>query len=1409
MLIMGAYEDMLEGTNPPKAKGFVPFEGVSDDQLEQMKAQQQPEDESLLSKAMKVYTENPVLKDINDTAGNYITGAVQGAKELNRAINQYQDTNPYENFSYSSSGELPAETPEQQAAREYKNQAESNFAKETVAPAALTVFGILTPTPAIVAGTAYSLGEGYSKTGTVGGALREATYGPLADWWNQDNLGEQFLQRPVSTSIEGILGLGQAGLPFLGAFKGYKTAKGLFGKEETGLPPGLDNLDPSPEVQEFFADLNRESNASGDVIQQIKNARAAAEEEGLKAATVREEPINVEDLANKEPWEMTKEEWDKSTEIKLPQDATPDDYMDLAGTAAREGNFREAAMLADKADNTTFAAVFRKLGEKQPDEHKAIVEDALQENKPVPSKVINEYPDLVSKYPEAVKAATTAESQLTEGIQGSLGSNTKPAPTTYNKPVTKAEIINDINKLVITREGKVGNRNYQGIYKTMPEVIRSRNYGDFDTYAHEIGHYIDQKLGIKGYDNELISAADKEWGSNKLYQKYTPEQKRAEGIAEFGRQYLLNPEEAQKNFPGYYKEFADKLTANKDIADSLNNIGDKMRAWYSQSPEARGRGGVTFGNETDYRTNFEKVTDKGSKLYDQMIDRHYPLHRLSTAIQEEIGRKLAFEEDPYKLARSAQNSSVSRAEMMLKSKSPGLTQEILNELYHGKIDHAVTLEQIFKKIDPKKLSEAYPDYLKNGNFKDWHEALSTLLTAKRQVELQGIKPKYKGPMSPEDAATIIKNAPKELEAATKKIYQYSDNLLSVLEDGGIISKEALNTLRNKYSNYVPMMRDFSDEEAMGRIMGARGKGFGNVSSPIKALEEGSPRPVIDPLENLVKNTYMVFDLVERNRVAKAFVDLSKEPGVGKFIEKVPGGASDSTKSIFTVMVDGKKEAYQTLPEFYGAITSYGEPLSFPFSSIFTTAAHALRVGATSSPAFMLRNMMKDTITAALYTRTGMKPVLGSIEGMWKLATDKKLRAEFQAAGVPISTRVGLDRISIKDELTKMAKGDDTWSKINPVNLAKLIYEGARTASEFVESGTRMGEFARAREMGMSIDEAGLAGKDVTLDFSRSGSLGQKANQMIPFFNATLQGGDRLIRQFSPETALRSLAAATAYITIPSIGLWLINHQQEWYKQLSDDEKNGAWFIDTGHGILKIPKPFEPGIFFGSAYERALDFAAKQDPHVFKKWATYAKDQFLPNFFPAIATPIVQWLANYNFYTEKPVVNRREQDLPDEKQYNAYTTEIAKKMGMATGLSPEKIDMAINGYFGSAGKFIAGVGDYIIPGHTMMPAKGLTEQPGISSFFRQPMANPQSVQDFYDNLDKIEKDYNATGKKGNPPANVRNMRQYSKQIAELNKDNRNITTNNNISPEEKRSKIDANNAKILSIAKKANDKYPPQ
>lgn len=355
------------------------------------------------------------------------------------------------------------------------------------------------------------------------------------------------------------------------------------------------------------------------------------------------------------------------------------------------------------------------------------------------------------------------------------------------KPVTRKEVEAAFNAIVPVRIGGVGEK-YEGLFKVGPEVVRSRTFADYATYSHEIGHFLDKKLGVKGSDAELIAGAEKVWGDNSIFREYTNAEKRAEGIAEFTRQIFADPEMAERNFPKYYKNFIQALgnPNNKDLAKKFDRLADVMHRYSLQSDQARARASISFEDDLNLKNMAQKAEDVFAEAYKYAVDDKDPINKFVEAVVEKTGKELSYEDNPYLLARSAASSSKARATMLLDDKGrPADVIEALNKVYNNKLKYAVTLQDILKDVDSVRFPK---DYLRSNGYKDNRQAFSTYLAAKRQLELQNIHKEYNGPMEKNVAVSIVENAPKEFAAASEKVYQHFDNVLSILEDADIISE---------------------------------------------------------------------------------------------------------------------------------------------------------------------------------------------------------------------------------------------------------------------------------------------------------------------------------------------------------------------------------------------------------------------------------------------------------------------------------------------------------------------------------------------------------------------------------------------------------------------------------------------
>ena len=171
----------------------------------------------------------------------------------------------------------------------------------------------------------------------------------------------------------------------------------------------------------------------------------------------------------------------------------------------------------------------------------------------------------------------------------------------------------------------IGDEAVTGIYKTNPEVIRTREYGDLETLAHETGHHLDKKFGLNDpkFDEEFMKL-----GAHTSGQNYTPEQIRQEGMAEFMRRYLLNPAMAEQEAPEFMKHFQSIIP--KDVQKGLQK-SKKTRKYGRTKDEARFRGKI---NVNEKSTGLERVKQVLQKLpsskeefYTEGIDRLYPISK--------------------------------------------------------------------------------------------------------------------------------------------------------------------------------------------------------------------------------------------------------------------------------------------------------------------------------------------------------------------------------------------------------------------------------------------------------------------------------------------------------------------------------------------------------------------------------------------------------------------------------------------------------------------------------------------------------------------------------------------------------------------------------------------------------------
>lgn len=969
-------------------------------------------------------------------------------------------------------------------------------------------------------------------------------------------------------------------------------------------------------------------------------------------------------------------------------------------------------------------------------------------------------------------------------------------------------------------------------------------YFNLSNYGRILALHLDNIMQLKGnleLANKVLDRQDKNAAENKMNgvnEHLTPAQARQNAVMDFGAMMIRNPELARETYPAYSKIFDEGLEQHPDLKEKLDKVIQLNETYQGQTAAERAAGSIAREKEKVQLRKHPKewLHTHFDKFYTNWVDDKHAFAKVVARAEAELGRKLAYDYDVHKQAQMAINVASSRALLFLTGgKSVEETYKVLNKVYGHAITKNVTMKDIMDALN--KVSKE--DVSKTGA-ENAYDALGNYLIAMRTEELEkhyhDTYARSAG-FDKEGTREIIQNTPESIKKIAQMYWDINTNIVNILQQQGLISKDLAGKLR-KYKHYCPMYRDMSDgitdmDEMIGTIgVFNKGGGYANVSNGIKRIEGGGKRPILDPITSLSQMAVSMISKCERNDVAKTFVKLGQDfSGLGDIVVRDPTlKHADPTAFAFTVWQNGEQVVYRTTPEIYDALTNNDAQTNRFTIKMASSIAQTLRTGATISPSFIVRNLLRDTMSATVNSKTGFYlPFVDNVRGAWKLHFDKEFSAEYHASGASMSTYMRADADSSRD-LTKELLGHKYDSYPVVVKQVRQLISWAWHKYEkfgnLIEDGTRAGEFRRARKQGLSIDQAGQLAREITLDFSRHGKKGQIANKYIPFFNATIQGTDKFIRTFK-DNPMRAILNTVIWIILPSLGLWAINHDDDWYKELDENTKYTNWAIPLPGGThLLIPKPQEVGILFGSGIEAVLNQMTGTDPHGMKEWARQYFDAMTPGVFPAIVRPLVEWLTDYSFWTGRHLIPAGLKNAPSEMQFTSYTSELAKALGDTWiaknisigerhGISPVAIDNWISGWFGSAGRFVANMlNDPIsyVRGNSRPsePAKYWYEMPVIGSFVRQNGQNSEYVNRMYEIQKDMNDDYERSdagkqrkGKKSssNKPKELKQVDTAVSSVSKLNKEIKAIRNDPKKDPDRKRQEIDQRRTKINDLAKK--------
>lgn len=612
---------------------------------------------------------------------------------------------------------------------------------------------------------------------------------------------------------------------------------------------------------------------------------------------------------------------------------------------------------------------------------------------------------------------------------------------------------------------------------------------------------------------------------------------------------------------------------------------------------------------------------------------------------------------------------------------------------------------------------------KDATVEEKKEIIKTVEALKKQIKITKATPE-----AYEKAIRIFEEKYPNWKQAQRDVVKYNQALLDLLAKERMIGKDFANELKKRYPNYVPLQRDMGTEAGMSDFI--QSGGVVNVANPLKTLK-GSRRDVIDPLNQMISNTFMYESTAARQHVARAIVDgydrgeyrdliqevYTKEGLMQRAKEafakakeaeteeekealleqgrsyvahakhlKESGDSADkhrADETVFYVYEDGKKRLFRTDKDIAYALTrsvNNDKNVDNILKQICRAPATALRSGTTHSLTYGVGNLFRDTFMYAVVGRE-FRPIVDTVNGFLALATSKELLQDFVRQGgmQEMSWMSNNRRAELIKEMKGMAEHGWKDNVIITKNPIALYWKLVERFSEMSEMASRLGQYKRLLDKGYSKEDAVYETRD-NMNFMRGGQWSRAINQYVAFYNGAIQGVDKMCRElfkgstwkegsWHPSVKLneKTLLRGLKYITLASMLIALYNYsdddRRETYLNLKPWRKNMFWNIVINKDLtLSIPKPFEPGILFGSVPERFMDYLWANDKRAFDGLANSLKSSLTPDFAPQALSTLFEISHNYSSFYGRQIVPMSEQRLDPDMQYGPYTAEWAKTMG---------------------------------------------------------------------------------------------------------------------------------------------------
>lgn len=973
----------------------------------------------------------------------------------------------------------------------------------------------------------------------------------------------------------------------------------------------------------------------------------------------------------------------------------------------------------------------------------------------------------------AIESGTSGEQIMASpGRAGSATSGRVPvarteAPTTIDKKLGQiiADVANALGATLIYARPR--SRGAAGTYEPSNTLVSLRHAGDLDVAAHEIGHFLDDAFDIYGDITPEIQS-ELTWfyergGSTPpdgVSATQAQEYLNREGLAEFIRAYIANPSEARKLAPNLNKHFVAKVPSeardainqfSKDYIDFANApAGEKAMANIMMTPNLkdsskavgwlRSRSADKDTFVLDWRDTLSSHLFNGMHAAEKAWDFATNIKGISDLTPSQNFNIL------YRNFAGV-NGRVTRifTSGIIDGKDQYLSDSVTGE--------RMTVKWLLDPFDKASVSNMQSDMADTVLYLVSERTLEYADKMGRDDTLTGIGGGVDSDVRVATEALEAFNQRAALDPeygdrireAARRYREYADAGLRYLVDKGRMSKETYDQIKESNKYYVSLARVDQitpDAEPLSFLGGlSTGKKLGSVKDVVKKSKGGTGL-IDNPYYSLLRNTADIIKEADRNEVMRTFTDMLKADrrmGEGRTVQLAQIGrqVSAGEKNTVTVFVDGVPQKWQFQEDIYKAIKSMDNYQLTGVLKTLTMPASVLRWSVTHFPAFAAKNVIRDTLSRLVVTRSDSR-----LMDLFYSRQDKELFELYggSQAGYYLTSRKNYYEM-LKQSMEEMS---DKHMFLDGRKLAKLgkSYERFLESSENVN---RIAEFraayTQAKENGLSDRDAGLyaayQARDL-IDFAVAGHTVKMLNQFIPFTNAAMQSIRRAVTAVK-ENPIGFAINTAIYTVIPEFIIHAINwsnEDEDEYQQLPSYMKDLYWNFKLpfmSDKWISIPKPFELGIT-SSWIGRTIDHI-RGDENAFDGIAGSTFDLMMPvdkSVFIGPLAPIVEIMANKDFYRDRPIIPRWEENLALSKRGGAqFSSSSGKMLSEAFGffgaeVDPRHIDHATRGFFSYYGDFGMRLSN-LVTGNTQGRQLGIEQTAFVKE---RPVANSRDVLEVY-------------------------------------------------------------------------------